>query len=1083
MGSERNIRRKRGWSMLRIRSIAAFFLAVILLAGAAAEDAHAGTYAFKSTTIYADGTRTASFTCNGMKGLCCDAGAYSTYRGTAALSRLKNTSDAARCAYYYGYRKGWTSGSRAHKLARLLSYCRGNGTGGDYKTSTMKSLLKAAKKQTVPAGFECWLCKPKGNSKQDFIVWKFPKGKLKVVKKSSRTSISGKGSYSLAGITIKVYSDAACKKCVKTLTTKKDGSTGGAFSLPVGTYYVKETKVPEKTGFKLDPQVRKAKVPSGKTVSVGVSNEPDTGSVTIRKKTTGKGGQVQGFRFILTSRLSGKKYTMTTGEDGTASLSGLPFGKYTLVEDLTEDQQKTYTDRTGPRTLTLAKGASSQNITVDWENEYEPKQRLKILKRTGDGGPVAGFAFRISWLLFNSRQITEEEIVQAAQPQAELAEGEEAGAWQAANQKEIDAINEAAKEGRTGSYEVTLESTVTPAAGEDGEGEGEDNGNEDSEDSGGEDGKAGGASGHQIQCSVEIELLAEGDIAEEEREDAPHLTATKEVTETSEGRLVTLHDLRFRGAADRGEETGETDESGQYVMNHVQPGEYTVTEEMTEEQKLRYRQPQTQTKTVEAESDEIVLFSFENEPILIPVRLQKTSADGRIENIEFTLTGTPDYGTEPMEKIVVHTDGEGIADFGSLYPGSYHIEETGFDPAAYADPYPEEGRDLPGFSFRISGDELTQEEIEEGRSLWLGGKPGEGQASSEQVKFRNIPYVDLLLTKVDGITGSFLPGAEFRLEGSDGRQAARFRIDENSKGEPDLVLLETDGVVTGEFGGEQAVGSSAPVVIGQDAAAEENGEEKTEQPPYVCAAIHGLKEGEIYTLTEIEAPQGFNRLEAPYRFSVTLDDNGDPRLNTCDEYGRNIAGSEEGDLLVVVNDGPSIGTECLDDATGSHTAKAGDSVSLTDMCAVTNLAAGQTYTLIARLMDTTEYRTSGRVSDVRPVQGNDGQVTGKITFTAEGGETVIGVPIQAEGTNLAGKTTVAYESLYQGDIDIGEAEDQVAAAEETDPDNENQQVTFEGPGPGKSPGTGNRFPWVAFAVSAAAAAVMAGMGRRVCRRR
>ena len=149
MGSERVIRSCKGWRGPWARAAVAICLAVILLVGAMTEDAHAASYPFKSTTIYADGARTAKFTCNGMRGLCCDAGAYSTFSGTASLSRLKNTSNAARCAYYYGYRKGWTTGSKAHKLARLLSWCMGNGTGGDYKTSTMKSLLKTAKKQTV----------------------------------------------------------------------------------------------------------------------------------------------------------------------------------------------------------------------------------------------------------------------------------------------------------------------------------------------------------------------------------------------------------------------------------------------------------------------------------------------------------------------------------------------------------------------------------------------------------------------------------------------------------------------------------------------------------------------------------------------------------------------------------------------------------------------------------------------------------------------------------------------------------------------------------------------------------------------
>ena len=1049
---KRNIRARKGWrehgSMATV-----ICLAIILLVSFTTENVHAATYSFKSSTIYADGARTAKFTCNGMSGLCCDAGAYSTYKGTASLSRMKNTSNAARCAYYYGYRKGWTSGSKAHKLARLLSWCMGNGNGGDYKSSTMKSLLKTAKKQTVPAGFKCWLCKPKGSSKQDFIVWKFPKGKLKVVKKSAQKSISGKGSYSLAGITIKVYSDAACKNCVKTLTTKKDGSTSGAFSLPVGTYYVKETKVPETTGFEIDSTAHKVRISAGKTASVGISNKPGTGSISIHKKTNGKGGQVEGFRFILTSRVSGKKYTVTTGADGTASVSGLPFGKYTLIEDLTEEQQKVYTDRTGPRTVTIAKGSGKEDISVEWENSYEPSQRLKILKKTGDGGPVSGFTFRINWLLFNSRQISGEEIAEAADPQVELGEGESLGSWQIEDQKEVDKINDAAEDGQTGSYGVTLKNAVTASGSEE------------------ED------LSRQIRCCVEVELLSVGDIASEEEGPAA-VMPTKQVSEQSGDHEVRFRNLRFLGAADRGEETGETDESGQYVMNHVQPGEYTVAEEMTEPQKLRYRQPQVQQRTIKADSEETIVFPFDNEPILIPVHLQKTSADGQIENIEFTLTGTPDFQEEPMEEILVRTGEDGVADFGSLYPGTYHIRESGFDAAGYANAYPEETSGDPGFTFTITGEELSQEEIESGRSLWLGGEPGKGQVSVEKVRFRNTPYVDLLFTKVDGITGSFLPGATFKLEDSDGNQAAKFRLDKDETGSPDLIMLETNGVVSGEYAGEQGADRGTPIVIGRTTDETESADQVGEQPMYACAVIHGLKEGEIYTLTEEQAPVGFTNLKEPYRFAVTLNEKGQAELNTCDEYGKNIAGSEKADLLVVVNDAPAIGTICLDDESGEHIAKADGSIHLTDMCTVTNLAAGETYTLIARLMDTTQYQASGNVDDVKPVQSKEGPVTGKISFRADGGETVIGVPIRAEGANLGGKSTVVFESLYQGDVDIEDAEQETAAAEETDPNNENQQIVFESESSGSPPDTGNRFPAGALAAAIGAAAALTMLVRR-----
>ena len=59
MGSEREIRSCKGWRGPWARAAAAICLAIILLAGAVTEDVHAASYPFKSSTIYADGARTA----------------------------------------------------------------------------------------------------------------------------------------------------------------------------------------------------------------------------------------------------------------------------------------------------------------------------------------------------------------------------------------------------------------------------------------------------------------------------------------------------------------------------------------------------------------------------------------------------------------------------------------------------------------------------------------------------------------------------------------------------------------------------------------------------------------------------------------------------------------------------------------------------------------------------------------------------------------------------------------------------------------------------------------------------------------
>ena len=1133
MGKERRDMRhlSKGWAKGPV--ILGILFAVLFALGMMAEEIQAASYPFKSVTIYADGTRTAKFICNGMSGFCCEAGAYSAYSGTATLTRLENTTNAAHCAYWYGYCRGWTTGANAHKLARLLSYCMGHGTGGDYKESTMRSLLKRAREEKVPAGFECWHGSPSGSSRQDFIVWKYPKGKLKVTKKSSDTSISNKGSYTLAGMTIKVYSDAGCKNCVKTLTTKKNGTTGGAFQLPVGTYYVKETKVPGATGYKLNGKVHKIKIGEGKTASVSIGNKPDTGTIRVRKKVTGKDGETEGFRFIIKGKKSGKKYVLTTGPDGTAKISGLPFGKYTITEDLTEEQQKHYVDQTGPQTVVLAKG-SDQEITVARENLYE-QQQLRIVKRTEDGGPVKGFTFRVSWLLANSLQITGEEIVKAAAPKAELAEDQSLGIWQIEDENVIGKINEDAKAGCTGTFEVVLRNTVTTAGPEEpaeqepskqepaGEGPEAGEGTEEGEKpETGEQQKAAGEAGEDSQDPAGIIVTTEEDgetLTKEEirikvqlelcsRASAPDtsgdrtgdrtgaLSAAEHKEDHSGACLIEHEDLVFYGAADKGDREVVTDAAGQYAMEDIQPGEYTVTEIMDEKQKRRYRQPASQTKTIEADGEETYLFTFVNEPILIPVRLQKTSADGKIDNIEFTVTGKPDYTDEPIEEITVRTGEDGVADLGEFYPGTYRIEETEFDKENYVNTYPEEGGERPAFAFTITGDELSEEEIRQGRSLWLGGEPEKGGISAEQVSFVNVPYVNLRLTKVDGVSRSFLPGATFSLTGSDGALAARFRIDEKDQ-QPAVVMLETNGIITALSAAEtEGEAEGPPVVIGDEEEAQEDeaggSQEDTETGgdpgentvTYQCVVLRGLVCGEVYTLTEEKAPEGFTALKEPYVFSVTLDENGAEVLNTCDEYGTNIAAAKTGGTLVVVNDAPSIGTICLDDESGGHTAEPDKEVLLTDTCEITNLTAGETYTLIARLMDVTKYKKSGNIDDVKQVVTEDGPVMGRTVFKAEEAEDTVEVPIRLNGTSLAGRSTVVYESLYQGEVSFKESEAMTAAAEEVDPKNENQSIIFEKPQPkGPVPKTGDRFRWLMMVVltMGSAATIMFTARRRQIR--
>ncbi|MCF0230444.1 MAG: hypothetical protein HUJ76_12240, partial [Parasporobacterium sp.] len=58
----------------------------------------------------------------GVNGLCCQS-ETSSKSGSAPATKLANTSQLAKAAYYYGYKKGWdkTASENRVKLARILS--------------------------------------------------------------------------------------------------------------------------------------------------------------------------------------------------------------------------------------------------------------------------------------------------------------------------------------------------------------------------------------------------------------------------------------------------------------------------------------------------------------------------------------------------------------------------------------------------------------------------------------------------------------------------------------------------------------------------------------------------------------------------------------------------------------------------------------------------------------------------------------------------------------------------------------------------------------------------------------------------
>lgn len=101
-------------------------------------------------------------------------------------------------------------------------------------------------------------------------------GNLQILKKDKNGSLG-------AGYVFGIYSDEACTKLVQTVTT---GDTGTAVSdlLPPGTYYIRETALPDTdTSHALNVEVSTITVQAGNTVTVEVINDHLKGNLKVRK--------------------------------------------------------------------------------------------------------------------------------------------------------------------------------------------------------------------------------------------------------------------------------------------------------------------------------------------------------------------------------------------------------------------------------------------------------------------------------------------------------------------------------------------------------------------------------------------------------------------------------------------------------------------------------------------------------------------------------------------------------------------------------------------------------------------------------
>ena len=120
-------------------------------------------------------------------------------------------------------------------------------------------------------------------------------------------------------------------------------------------------------------------------VSANISISISIGNIKITKSSDT--GEKSGFQFKITGKDSSYSKTVTTGSDGTTTVTGLAPGKYVIEEINLASRWKTQSSKT----VTVTGG---QTTEVKFSN-IQKDGSLKIVK-TSDNGKVDGFKFKVS---------------------------------------------------------------------------------------------------------------------------------------------------------------------------------------------------------------------------------------------------------------------------------------------------------------------------------------------------------------------------------------------------------------------------------------------------------------------------------------------------------------------------------------------------------------------------------------------------------------------------------------------------------------------------------------------------------------
>ena len=134
------------------------------------------------------------------------------------------------------------------------------------------------------------------------------------------------------------------------------------------------------------------------------------------------------------------------------------------------------------------------------------------------------------------------------------------------------------------------------------------------------------------------------------------------LVKTSEDGVVS--DIEFTVQGNDYTKTVKTDSNGEFLLSDLKPGVYKITESTSD----KYESQPTQTVTVEP--DKTATVTFKNTLKKGDLKIIKTSEDGIIADIKFTITGPNGY------KRTAKSNDKGEILLSDLVPGSYMVIES-----------------------------------------------------------------------------------------------------------------------------------------------------------------------------------------------------------------------------------------------------------------------------------------------------------------------------------------------------------------------------------------------------------------------